>query len=160
MHRANRSGYAGGLVNPTRDEVEERWQQLIDGVLTREQVHTCSAPWVRSQDDLDDPIVEIGLLHLFGFDLSRPEDISTDTSGVLQQHGGEPGRVYLSSVADVAAELEQWRRDARAFDDNPAKWGRHRLEDLHRRVLREGRLEEAHRVRRLFARPDHSAHPL
>jgi hypothetical protein len=150
-------GYAVGLVNPTRDEVEERWQQLIDGAPTREQVHAWSAPWVRSQEDLDDPIVEIGLLHLFGFDLSRPADISTDTSGVVQQHGGEPGRVYLSSAADVAAELDQWRRDARSFDDDPAKWRRDRLGELHRRVLQEGRLEEAHRVGRLFARPDHSA---
>lgn len=146
----NRPGYAVGVVDPTRRDVESRWQPLIDGILTREDVHAWAAPWEGSEQDLDDAIVELGLLHLYGFDLSHRGP--GDTSNVLQQHGGGPGRVYLRSVADIATELDQWRRDVDAFDDDPAEWRRDRLRDLHRSMLREGRFPEADRVGGLHAR--------
>jgi hypothetical protein len=148
---------AVGVVEPTRDEIENRWRQLLDGTVTREEVSAWAARWVRREGECGDLIVELGLLHLFGFDLSRPADIATGTSGVLQKHGGGAGRVYLSSAADIATELGGWRRDARSFDRDPADWRRDRLHELLRRMGAEGRLEESSRVRRMFNRPDHIA---
>ena len=134
------------VVNPTRDDVESRWRQVIDGMLTREEVHAWSAAWVDSKEELDDAVVELGLVHLYGFDLSRRGP--ADTSNGLQKHGGGPGRVYLRPVADIAAELEQWRRDVDAIDEDPAEWRRSRLTDLLLSMLREGRHREAQRIRR------------
>lgn len=133
------------MVGPTRDDVETRWQQLIDGTLTREEVHTWSAPWVEGEADFDDLIVGLGLQYLHGFDLSHPPD----ADGLLH-HGGGPGRVYLRSTDDIAAELDRWREDARAFDEDPRSWQRGRFERLHESLLKEGRLEEAGQIERLI----------
>jgi hypothetical protein len=69
----------------------------------------------------------------------------------LQQHGGGSGRFYLKSHSDIAAELEQWRQDAHAFDHDPDQWQSDRLQRLHQEMLREGRLTEAHRIGRALA---------
>lgn len=142
--------YALPVAGPTREDVQHHWCQLIDGTLSREELHMWAGPWIEGKKDCDDPIVRLGLQHLHGFDLSRP----TGTSRVLQQHGGGPGRVYLRSDAQIAAELKQWQDDARAFDHDPAEWRRHRFQQLHRGLLREGRPQEAHFIQRMLSAPD------
>lgn len=132
-----------GVAIAIRADVESYWRELIAGKLTRKEVHAWAAPWVEGAEDCDDPIVGIGLQHLYGFDLSRP----TGPAPVLQKHGGGAGRIYLRSGDEIAAELERWQQDARAFDHDADEWRRDRLQRLFRSMLHEGRVIEARQIR-------------
>jgi hypothetical protein len=77
----------------------------------------------------------------------------------MLHHGGGPGRIYLRSVAEIASELDRWREDARAFNDDPGAWRRDRFQRLRRNLVQEGKLDEAERVERLLDELDDAAWP-
>ena len=140
------------MRTPTRGDVATWWRQLIAGTLDREEVHELVARWVEGSDQIEDVIVELGVQHLHGFDLSRP----VGSSRVLLQHGGGANREYVKSAAEVAVQFERWQQDAREFDENPVAWRRDRLSRLHRTLLREGRPQEANRIARVLSELEHA----
>lgn len=101
------------LAAPTRAEVEARWQSLIEGRSTRQEVHEWAVPWVEHHDhEISDPMVLNGLQHLHGFDLTYDEK-----SPNMVRHG--PGHRYVHSEQDIASSLQRWRANCATYDADP-----------------------------------------
>jgi hypothetical protein len=108
---------------PTRDEVRARWHGVLDGSLTREQVHAWTVPWVEGAAPgwpLDGP-VESAMQTLHGFTMA------SDPATPHLVHHGPPG-VYLKSPAEMRSDLERWEYTCREHDLDPAGWRAKRLE--------------------------------
>lgn len=114
---------------PNRADIEGRWRAIIDGTLSREEVHRWSEPLMLGEEELD-PLVNTALQYLHGFDLvvdSTDDQIEakrwtgTDAldrldSGRLR-HGGHGA--YLRSSEEVATELERWLSSCVEYDADP-----------------------------------------
>ncbi|MBQ1094075.1 hypothetical protein [Streptomyces sp. B93] len=93
-------------TGPTRADVEAQWRALIEGRLSRQDVHVWAAQWVGVPEArVVDPMVENGLLHLHGFSMESPSAGAAKT--------------YMHPDDAVTAALERWRRDCVRFDQDP-----------------------------------------
>jgi hypothetical protein len=101
-------------VGLRRGEVHTKWLALVNGQVTREEIHDWTVPWVEGDAELpdDEPLVSSALQTLHGYQALRSND-------------GSPG--YLRSDEDVAQGLAKWRADCSAFDADPAGWRRERF---------------------------------
>lgn len=99
-----------------REEIERRWQALMTGETSREQVHDWTVPWVEgtlASEPSTDLMVAGALQTLHGFTMAHlPE-----TPNLI--HHGPPG-VYVKSEADIRTEFEYWRARCREYDQDPA----------------------------------------
>jgi hypothetical protein len=128
------------MIDPSREEVERHWRALIDGTLSREEVHRWTLPWVEGSETPHDPLVNAAVQSLHGFDLSSP--IAGESRRV--HHGLEDGWDYIRSMADIASELDRWLGDLEAFDRDPQAWRRERFTHVRDALVAQGHHEVAH----------------
>jgi hypothetical protein len=99
---------------PTRADVERRWVSLIQGGITRDEVHAWAARWVETGGlgQIPDLMIRNALQHLHGYDLTRdpenPEVLRHDSNGIHVRTDGE-----------IAEEIEEWRSNCLAYDRDP-----------------------------------------
>jgi hypothetical protein len=102
---------------PQRGEIERRWRALVDGSMTREEVHEWTLPWVEpwagGYEDGPWPDMTYGALqNLHGFDSAyMPE-----TPNLI--HHGQPG-TYDKSREDIQRELDAWLSACNRYDHDP-----------------------------------------
>lgn len=111
----------------SRVDIEEKWTAIIEGRLTREEVHAWAHPIMLGDDPSDDLMVMSAIQYLDGFDL-----VNDPESGELLRHGA-PGD-YLRSTAEVAQELQRWRANCVAYDADPVGWSQRARETARRRI--------------------------
>jgi hypothetical protein len=116
---------------PDRAEVEAKWEAVIDGRLTREEVHDWAEPFVLDERS-DDMMVLTALQQLHGFDLTG--DRSGDPFKVT--HHGPPGQ-YIRSIEEVAAQLTKWRNRCVEYDADPASYLQRARDAAVRRIAEE-----------------------
>jgi hypothetical protein len=107
-------------ASPSRGDVDAMWTAVIEGRLTREQVHAWATPLMSGDNKIDDLMVATAIQHLDGFDLTNDPD-----EGVFLRHG-PPGE-YIMSASDIAKELELWRTECAEYDADPVGWTRRAL---------------------------------
>ena len=96
---------------PTRAGIEDKWNAIIEGLMTREEVHAWAERQMFRDTPFDDMMVGSALQYLHGFDLC--ESKSGDTW--LLGHG-PPGRIHpvnrlcRSGVGAMAGTLRRARR--------------------------------------------------
>jgi hypothetical protein len=122
------------MIDPSREEVERNWRALIDGTLSREEVHRWTLPWVEGSETPHDPLVNTAVQSLHGFDLSSP--IAGESRRV--HHGLEDGWEYIRSMADIASELNRWLGNLEAFDRDPQAWRRERFTHVRDALVAQG----------------------
>lgn len=98
---------------PSRDDVTSRWIALIEGLVTREEVHDWTVPWVEGEGDVvgppSDVMVGTALQNLHGFTMAYlPE-----TPNLI--HHGPPG-IYVKSLDDIKGAFEWWLGRCREWD--------------------------------------------
>lgn len=106
-------------VPPTRADTAARWRELIDGRVTREEVHAWTVRWVEGEGSCPDLMVEAALQHLHGFDL-RWDPVRPN----VVWHGTEGRAEWLHSAEHIAAEFTRWRERCAAYDADPEAWTR------------------------------------
>jgi hypothetical protein len=107
---------------PTRADVEERWQPLVEGRTSRNDVHAWAAPWAEFDPFDGQPLVETGLQSLHGFDLTSDPDRPS-----MLTHGGDGA--YVHSDATIAAGLVRSKRYCAEHDADPEGWRQRRIAD-------------------------------
>jgi hypothetical protein len=102
---------------PTRQEVEQRWLDVLQQRVPREEAHAWAVPWVEGTPEAPCPdlMVGLGLTYLHGFDTTNDPEAPH-----LSRHGG-PG-VYAKSLEDVREDLEYWRSNCADYDRGPDDW--------------------------------------
>lgn len=93
---------------PDRAEIESKWTAIIEGRVTREEVHAWAEPLMLGER-ISDLLVASALQSLHGFDLT------TDL-----EHG-PPGN-YLRSLDTLVEELDLWRAECVEYDMDPEGW--------------------------------------
>src|SRR5437660_783650 len=95
---------------PSRTEVEQRWQALVDGIAAREDVHDWAVTWVEGESGpCRDAMVPFAMQYLHGFDMTHDPDAPS-----LISHG--PPGTYVKSMDDIRTDLAYWRRNCREYD--------------------------------------------
>ncbi|WP_432544123.1 hypothetical protein [Kineococcus sp. SYSU DK002] len=97
------AGATGPGSWPTREQVDRRWRQVLEGRVGREEAHDWAARWVES--DLPHPedlVLGSGLQHLHGVD--------------ERSRGGGAGPGYARSLASVERLLVEWRDECEDYD--------------------------------------------
>lgn len=112
---------SGREVSPSRADVAAVWHALINGEVTREEVHAWTVPWVEGDVTAQDLMTDSALLYLHGFDLTHPLDNPTS-----MRHGG-PG-VYVHSEAWISESFRRWRANCSQYDADPVGWVQGRRE--------------------------------
>ena len=116
---------------PSRDDVQRRWQQVIDGEVTREEVHAWADAILMDEDTVyPDHWVHSALETLHGFD--RAHDPETP----WLVHHGPPGR-YLVGSEQMSDGLATWMANVRASDVDPIAFRRRMQVSLAQAVWRE-----------------------
>lgn len=101
---------------PSRADVKGRWQALLDGQVTRCEVHEWASPWVEEWDALVvDPMIRTGLQHLHGFDLTYDSE-----SPSVVRHG--MGKHYVHSRREIADALARWEATCSIYDSDPVAY--------------------------------------
>jgi hypothetical protein len=99
---------------PTRADVERRWVSLIQGGITRDEVHAWAARWVETGGlgQIPDLMIRNALQHLHGYDLTRdsenPEVLRHDSNGI-----------HVRTDRQIAEEFEEWHSNCLAYDRDP-----------------------------------------
>lgn len=103
---------------PRREEIERRWRALLDGSMTREEVHKWTLPWVEPWVDgyedgpWPDGMINGALQTLHGFSMAYlPE-----TPNLI--HHGPPGD-YLKSHDDIQREFDAWLSEDHTSPPHP-----------------------------------------
>jgi hypothetical protein len=97
---------------PTRHEVDDVWAAVAEGRMTREEAHDWAEVLMFSDELSDDVMAMSAVQHVHGLDMTyRSED------GRLIGHG--PPGAYVRTLAQVQADLDQWRGRCREFDTDP-----------------------------------------
>lgn len=90
-------------MEPTRQDIDDRWQALVDGRASRASVHEWAAQWVTARPAaVHDELVQVGLRHLYSFEQAWD---SVQLGRIV--YGG-PG-VRLTDDASIHAALGRWR---------------------------------------------------
>jgi hypothetical protein len=111
------------MEEPTREDIEERWKAIIEGRVSREDVHAWAVPWVERTWRFKDPMVSVGATYLHGYDLTFDPAVG---EGVVR-HAMSEGWAYLKPIEEIRSDLEHWQRDSIFFDRDPDAWRKHRL---------------------------------
>ncbi|MGP4112940.1 hypothetical protein ACTWP5_18770 [Streptomyces sp. 4N509B] len=106
---------ADHIPPPSRDDVAARWRALIDGNMTREDIHAWAAQWVGNVP-ISDPMVDTALLYLHGFGLTVGPNPSHPTD--------RTGDDYLHSDQDIVLAFERWQADCTKYDTDPERFRR------------------------------------
>ena len=100
---------------PSRDEVETRWREVLDGSRSREEVHDWTVPWVEGDlgaGPAEDGMVSGALYTLHGFTMAYlPE-----TPNLI--HHGPPG-MYVKSMEQIQLDLDRWLHNCAEHDRDP-----------------------------------------
>ncbi|MCP4960166.1 MAG: hypothetical protein GY925_12970 [Actinomycetia bacterium] len=104
------------ITGPTRQEVEEKWRDLIAGSRSRAETAAWARLWAWAPMKVEaEVLVMSALQHLDGFDMTRDP---TDRN--LVRHGGHiDGRPYLHSDQHIAEELTGWLSGLDEHDRDP-----------------------------------------
>ncbi|WP_100447439.1 hypothetical protein [Glycomyces xiaoerkulensis] len=87
---------------PCLADVEQWWRELIDGTLTRQQVHELVARWVEfASGEIDGPQARSGLAHLHSFAMRY----ANQDKGITTYGGTGP---LVHSDTEVAETYKQW----------------------------------------------------
>jgi hypothetical protein len=118
-----------------RNDIEFIWKALIEGRLTREEVHAWAFPmW--TNEDFADGFVLSALQQLDGFDLTE----SPDKKGFVRH--GPPGD-YIRSMDDVSRQFNEWLQRCAEFEADPETYRRRKQEreapllDAERQIIAE-----------------------
>jgi len=118
---------------PDAETVRGWWEDLINGVRTRDEVHGLAAVWLEGDLLVDDPLADSALFDLHGANLTRARDGSIGP-------GGEGSWVH--AIDDLKERYESFADRVRFRAEDPEGY--------------EGAVEAARRARR-DSRTDHSA---
>lgn len=88
---------------PSRAEVIEMWERVIEGDMSRANAHTLSVPWVERHELAADPMVGLAMHYFHGF-------------------------IGVVDPATIATDYANWRDQCRAHDLNPDEWRRRRVD--------------------------------
>jgi hypothetical protein len=127
------------MPDPSREDVERHWRALIDGTLTREEVHAWAVPRVEGGESGHDPLVNAAVQFLHGCDLTTP--IGGERRRL--RHGPAPGWEYILSMADITARRDRWRAQLEGFDRDPDGWRRERFLRVRDGLIARGHVEVA-----------------
>ena len=98
----------------TRTTVEDVWQAVLDGTLSRDVAHDWAARWIEADDpQINDLMVLSALQRLHGFDL-----VWVDVERTTVRHGGSAA--YVHSLGDIRQAFANWQNDCRGYDADPA----------------------------------------
>jgi hypothetical protein len=127
------------MPDPTREDVERQWRALIDGTISREEVHEWAVPRVEGGETGQDPLVNVAVQFLHGCDLSSPN------GGERRQvrHGSASGWDYIRSMAEIASARDRWHADLAVFDRDPYAWRRERFLRVRDGLIARGHAEVA-----------------
>jgi hypothetical protein len=104
------------LEPPTRSEIDEWWQGIIEGRVTREAAHAWAEPLMFAEYSTQpDLMVMSALQSLHGFDMTfDPPD-----RNVIRH--GPPGE-YYRTIDEIAADYKRWRSKCEEVDRDPDGW--------------------------------------
>lgn len=100
-----RRNAAAPIDEPSRQEVEQKWRELLAGASSREEIAAWARLWVWAPMKVEAEVLVMSALQaLDGFDMTH--DLAKPN---LIRHGGDgPGRRYYHSDDHVRGELERW----------------------------------------------------
>lgn len=98
---------------PDVETVRGWWQDLLNGVSTRDETHARTVPWLEGTEVVPDALVDAGLWDLHGANLVHAED-----GGFRHGGAGVPAR----SLEDLHRQYESWSQSVRMRDEDPRTW--------------------------------------
>lgn len=131
-YRRNR---AAPIAAPSRAEVEDKWQALINGRSNRVATARWARAWAWTPLEVtSEPLVMSALQALDGFDL-----LHDPTAPNVVGRGDKPERwKYVHSEQHVVEELERWKARIAEHDEDPAGFFQ-RIRERARNEIRDNR---------------------